>query len=64
MSNLNRMIEMDHEVGRSSPPKLLRIEDYFWWKERFETYVRFNDLKMWSCIEDGYFAPYHEVDGK
>ena len=65
MSNLNRLIEMDHEVGRStSPPKLLKIEDYFWWKERFETYARFHDIKTWICIEDGYIPPSQIVDGK
>ena len=65
MSNLNRLIEMDHEIGKSSsPPKLLKIEDYFWWKERFKTYARFHDIKMWICIKDGYIPPHQDIDGK
>ena len=65
MSNLNRMTKMDHKVGKSnSPPKLLKIEDYYWWKDRFESFARFHDIKMWICIDEGYVSPTHEVDGK
>ena len=55
MSSLNRLIEMDHEVGKStSPPKLLKVADYPSWKERFENFARFNDIRVWICITDGY----------
>ena len=65
MSTLNKLIEMDHEVGKStSPPKLTKVADYFWWKERFENFARFHDLKMWICIDKGYVPPTHEFEGR
>ena len=56
---------MDHEVGKSaSPPKLTKVADYFWWKERFENFARFDDVKMWICIDKGYVPPTHEFEGR
>ena len=58
--SLNRLIEMDHEVGKStSPPKLLKVANYLSWKERFENFARFNDIRMWLCISEGYVAQPH-----
>ena len=64
MFSLNRLIEMDHEVGKStSPPKLLKVADYPSWKERFEIFARFNDIRVWICITDGYVPPSMEFEG-
>ena len=60
MSSLNKLIEMDHEVGKStSPPKLIKVADYYWWKERFENFAKFHDVRMWICINEGYVPPTH-----
>ena len=64
MSSLNRLIEMDHEVGKStSPPKLSKIVDYLSWKEHFENFARFNNILVWICITDGYVLPVVEFEG-
>ncbi|MFS8002388.1 hypothetical protein Hanom_Chr13g01201521 [Helianthus anomalus] len=42
-------------------PKLINIKQYVVWKE-FETSVRSEDARMWSCMIDGYIAPIYEVD--
>ena len=64
MSLLNKLVEMDHEVGKSkSPPKMIAIENYYLWKDRFEEWMRFNNLRTWLCIENGYVAPTLEIDG-
>ena len=58
------MLEMDHEIGKStSPPKLLKVTDYPTWKERFENYLKFTDIRMWMCIYEGYVAPTVEFEG-
>ena len=63
MSSLNRLIEMDLVVGKStSPPKLLKVADYPSWKERFENFARFNDIRLWICITDGYVPPIVEFN--
>ena len=60
MSSLNKLIEMDHEVGKSaSPPKLIKVADYYWWKEKFENFAKFHDVRMWICINEGYVPPTH-----
>ena len=47
MSSLNKLIEMDHEVGKSaSPPKMIKVADYYWWKERFENFAKFHDVRI------------------
>ena len=64
MSLLNKLVEMDHEVGKSnSPPKMIAIEHYYWWKDRFEEWMKFNNLRTWLCIENGYVALTREIDG-
>ena len=65
MSMLNKLIKMDHEVGKSaSPPKLTKVADYFWWKERFENFARFHDVKMWIRVDEGFVPPMHEFEGR
>ena len=64
MSVFNKLVEMDHEVGKSnSPPKMMSIDNYFWWKGRFEEWARFYGYRMWLCIEQGYFPPSRDVKG-
>ena len=63
-SYLNQLILMDHETGKAnSPPKLLKLENYFQWKGRFESYCRLMDVRMWNSITIGYEAPQVEDKG-
>ena len=59
MSSLNKLIEMNHEVGKTSPPKLTKVADYYRWKERFENFAKFHDVRMWICISEGYIPLIH-----
>ena len=64
-SYLNQLIMMDHETRKAnSPPKLLKLENYFQWKGRFESYCRLVDVRMWNCITNGYEVPQVEDKGK
>ena len=61
MSNLNELIRMEHEVGTTNkPPKMMKVENYVTWKDRFQSFVEYQDTRMWMCIEDGYVNPTHE----
>ena len=65
MTSLNKLVEMDHEVGKSnSPPKMISVNDYYWWKDRFEEWARFYNLRIWICICDGYSKPTQTVDAR
>ena len=58
---LNQLILMDHETGKgNSPPKLMIIDQYFSWKGRFESFMQFTDIRMWTCMTEGYSAPTYE----
>ena len=64
MSLLNKLVEMDHDVVKSnSLHKMIAVENYHWWKDRFEEWMRFNGLRMWICISDGYMHPIKEGEG-
>ncbi len=65
MTPLNKLVEMDHEVGKSnSPPKMISVNNYYWWKDRFERWAKFYNLKIWICIRDGYITPSRRVDDR
>ena len=61
---LNQLILMDHETGKgNSPPKLMIIDQYFSWNGRFESFMQFTDIRMWTCMTEGYKAPTYEDSG-
>ena len=65
MSNLNEFLLMEHEVGTTNkPPKMMKVENYLTWKDRFQSFIEYQDAKMWICIQDGYALPTHDFEGK
>ena len=53
--NLVQAINLDNEMGTSNkPPKLLRMEDYPGWADRFETYVQAMNYDTWLAVEEEY----------
>ncbi|KAM0049959.1 hypothetical protein Hdeb2414_s0008g00292031 [Helianthus debilis subsp. tardiflorus] len=51
-------INMENETGTlQKPPKLMGIEEYYAWKDRFENWVQANHLRSWECIEKKYVKP-------
>ncbi|KAJ0851038.1 putative transcription factor interactor and regulator CCHC(Zn) family [Helianthus annuus] len=51
-------MNMDNEIGTlQKPPKLVGIEEYYGWKDRFENGVQANHLRSWECIEKKYVRP-------
>ncbi|KAJ0832479.1 hypothetical protein HanPSC8_Chr15g0679231 [Helianthus annuus] len=43
------------------PPKLMSIEEYYGWKDRFENWVQANHLRSWECILKKYVLPRTEL---
>ena len=65
MTNLNELLRMEHEVGTTNkPPKLMKVEQYLTWKDRFQSFIEYQDARMWICIEDGYANPTHDFEGR
>ncbi|KAJ0557037.1 putative transcription factor interactor and regulator CCHC(Zn) family [Helianthus annuus] len=49
---------LENETGTmQKPPKLLNIEEYKGWEERFENWVQANYLDAWECVETKYVRP-------
>ncbi|KAJ0683464.1 hypothetical protein HanPI659440_Chr16g0658571 [Helianthus annuus] len=65
MSSLNELLRMEHEVGTTNkPPKMMKVENYLTWKDRFQSFIEYQDTRMWICIEDGYTNPTHDFEGR
>ena len=65
MYNLNEFLRMEHEVGTTNkPPKMMKVENYLTWKDRFQSFVEYQDTRMWLCIVDGYTNPTHDFEGR
>ncbi|XP_076910423.1 uncharacterized protein LOC143568067, partial [Bidens hawaiensis] len=48
-------------MGTSNkPPKLLRMEDYPSWADKFETYVQALNYETWTAVEEEYIIPKNE----
>ncbi|KAF5777851.1 hypothetical protein HanXRQr2_Chr12g0540571 [Helianthus annuus] len=43
------------------PPRLMSIEEYYGWKDRFENRVQANHLRSWECILKKYVLPETEL---
>ena len=51
-------MNMENETGNlQKPPKLMGIEEYYGWKDRFENWVQANHLRSWERIEKKYVLP-------
>ncbi|KAJ0433733.1 hypothetical protein HanIR_Chr17g0873571 [Helianthus annuus] len=57
-SSVAQNVNMENETGTlQKPPKLMSIEEYYSWQERFENWVQANHLMSWVCIETKYVRP-------
>ncbi|XP_076888171.1 uncharacterized protein LOC143538500 [Bidens hawaiensis] len=60
-SILLQNISLENEMRTSNkPPKLLRIEDYPSWADKFETYVQALNYDTWNAVEEEYIIPKKE----
>ncbi|MCG5051296.1 hypothetical protein L2164_21765, partial [Pectobacterium brasiliense] len=51
-------MNLKNETGAlQKPPKLMGIEEYHGWKNRFENWVQANHLRAWESIETKYVRP-------
>jgi hypothetical protein len=46
------------EGGSSIRPPLFKGDDYYYWKDKMELFLRSQDNRMWSVIENGEYVPY------
>ena len=55
---LNKAMNLDNQLGTANkPPKLLSMEDYPMWKDRFYNYILGLDASLWIAIEEEYRVP-------
>ncbi|KAJ0429923.1 hypothetical protein HanHA300_Chr17g0662981 [Helianthus annuus] len=55
-------MNLENETGTTQkPPKLMSIEEYYGWKDRFENWVQANHLRSWECILKKYVLPRTEL---
>jgi hypothetical protein len=43
--------------GSSNRPPLFEGDDYYYWKDKMELFLRSQDNNMWSVIETGEYIP-------
>ncbi|KAJ0785404.1 putative transcription factor interactor and regulator CCHC(Zn) family [Helianthus annuus] len=56
-------MNLENETGTTQkPPKLMSIEEYYGWKDRFENWVQANHLRSWECILKKYSLPRTEMN--
>ncbi|KAJ0927699.1 hypothetical protein HanRHA438_Chr04g0185811 [Helianthus annuus] len=52
---------LENETGTmQKPSKLMNIEEYKGWEERFENWVQANYLDAWECVETKYVRPVND----
>ncbi|MFS7923386.1 hypothetical protein Hanom_Chr03g00260111 [Helianthus anomalus] len=55
---------LENEMGTmQKPPKLMNIEEYKGWEERFENWVQANYFDAWECVETKYVRPMNDDEG-
>ncbi|KAJ0932319.1 putative transcription factor interactor and regulator CCHC(Zn) family [Helianthus annuus] len=55
-------MNLENETGTTQkPPRLMSIEEYYGWKDRFENWVQANHLRSWECILKKYVLPRTEL---
>ncbi|XP_076954201.1 uncharacterized protein LOC143628511 [Bidens hawaiensis] len=60
-STLLQNINLENEMGTSKKPtKLLCMEDYPSWVDKFETYVQALNYETWTAAEEEYIIPKNE----
>ena len=42
----------------------MKVENYLTWKDRFQSFIEYQDARMWICIQDGYANPTHDFEGR
>ncbi|KAJ0445352.1 putative transcription factor interactor and regulator CCHC(Zn) family [Helianthus annuus] len=58
---ISESLSYDNVYGNHQrPPKLMNIEDYHWWFERFENWVQAYAYDSWICLTLGYVKPRNE----
>ena len=40
----------------------MKVENYLTWKDRFQSFIEYQDARMWICIQDGYVNPRHDFE--
>ena len=59
--SINKAMNLDNQLGTANkPPKLLSMEDYPIWKDRFYNYILGLDATLWIAIEEEYEVPRDE----
>ena len=64
-SNASAVIQMnqDNEMGTTQkPPKLMAIDEFEGWKDKFVNWIQANQFDSWVAVEDGYVWPLDERD--
>ncbi|KAJ0820318.1 putative transcription factor interactor and regulator CCHC(Zn) family [Helianthus annuus] len=58
LAAIAQAMNLENETGiTQKPPKLMSIEEYYGWKDRFENWVQANHLRSWECILKKYVLP-------
>ncbi|KAJ0887198.1 putative transcription factor interactor and regulator CCHC(Zn) family [Helianthus annuus] len=61
-ASIAQNMNLENETGTmQKPPKLMSIEEYYGWKDRFENWVQANDPRSWECILKKYVRPRTEL---
>ncbi|KAJ0588791.1 putative transcription factor interactor and regulator CCHC(Zn) family [Helianthus annuus] len=57
-ASIAQNMNLENETGTlQKPPKLMSLEEYYGWKDRFENWVQANHLRSWECILKKYVLP-------
>ncbi|KAM0014595.1 putative transcription factor interactor and regulator CCHC(Zn) family [Helianthus debilis subsp. tardiflorus] len=57
-ASIAQNMNLENETGTlQKPPKLMSIEEYYAWKDRFKNWVQANHLRSWECILKKYVLP-------
>ncbi|KAJ0570589.1 putative transcription factor interactor and regulator CCHC(Zn) family [Helianthus annuus] len=57
-ATIAQAMNLENETGTTQkPPKLMSIEEYYGWRDRFENWVQANHLRSWECILKKYVLP-------
>ena len=64
-TSLTKQLNLDNQLGTTNkPPKLLAIDEYPTWKDRFFNYEIGYDASLWITVEEEYEIPLDENNVK
>ena len=64
-TGLTKQLNLDNQLGTTNkPPKLLAMDEYPTWKDRFFNYVIGYDVSLWIAVEEEYEIPIDENNMK